>query len=114
MSVFRKTISGAALTDLTGLEAHMKAILCIDFVNSVRPGQSFNCRGYVKSVFMAKNCPKDTKICSESLSRFLCVTGSDSVIEGKTEGAASFLNHEKRNNFLKYNHVSLNFAFFSA
>jgi len=33
MYVFIKMMSAAALTELTGLEAHMKATLCIDFVS---------------------------------------------------------------------------------
>lgn len=70
--IFIKTMSGAALTELTGLKAHVKATPHIDFV-CVWPGQR-----YVKSVFTAKNCRKDKKISFESLSKFLCVTGSDS------------------------------------
>lgn len=83
MFIFIKMMSGAVLTELTGLEAHMKATLCIDFV-SVWPVQSFNRREYVKCGFMAKNCCRETKISLESLSRFLCMTGSDSVIEGNS------------------------------
>lgn len=43
-------MSGAALAELAGLEARMKGAFCIHFV-SVRPGQTCNCRGYVKSVY---------------------------------------------------------------
>lgn len=112
MSIFIKMMSGAALMELAGLEAHMKATLRVDFV-SFQPDKIFNCRGFLKCGFMAKSCSRETKISLESSSRFLCMTGSDSVIEGKTEGTASFLNCERRNIFLNYNLRNLNVAIFS-